>query len=142
MQNKICLKFKCKLFIVCTRQDPPKKVTTLHCVAAYAARLTSLFCMIRRSGGCLNFCSKFTLNTCPRVVFIKIQNTKRFLLSSKRHFKQIRGKSMEMIFYAKSWNFDCDITMVWQNKKIGDFTYPTKPILSCYFCQLPRYGIF
>ena len=46
MQNKICLKFKCKLFIICTRrgtrQDPPKKVTTLHCAAAYAARLTSL----------------------------------------------------------------------------------------------------
>ena len=38
MQNKICLKFKCKLFIICmqrgTRQDPPKKVTTLHCTAA------------------------------------------------------------------------------------------------------------
>ena len=38
MQNKICLKFKCKLFIICTRrgtrQDPPKKVTTLHCAAA------------------------------------------------------------------------------------------------------------
>ena len=35
MQNRICLKFKCKLFIICTRrgtrQDPPKKVTTLHC---------------------------------------------------------------------------------------------------------------
>ena len=35
IQNKICLKFKCKLFITCTRrgtrQDPPKKVTTRHC---------------------------------------------------------------------------------------------------------------
>ena len=31
VQNKICLKFKCKLFIICTRQDPPKKVTTRHC---------------------------------------------------------------------------------------------------------------
>ena len=38
---------------------------------------------------------------CPRVVLIKF-NTKRFLLSSKKHFKQIRGKLMEMIFYAKS----------------------------------------
>ena len=36
MQNKICLKLNCKLFIIYTRrdtrQDPPKKVTTLHCL--------------------------------------------------------------------------------------------------------------
>ena len=31
MQSKICLKFKYKLFIICTRQDPSKKVTRLHC---------------------------------------------------------------------------------------------------------------
>ena len=38
MQNKICLKFTCKFFIICTRrgtrQDPPRKVSTLHCEAA------------------------------------------------------------------------------------------------------------
>ena len=30
--------------------------------------------------------------------FIKFQNTKQFLLFRKRHFKEIRGKLMEMIF--------------------------------------------
>ena len=88
---------------------------------------------------------KFTLTTCRRVVFIKFQNTKRFLHSSKRHFKQIRCKSVETAFYAKSLKLDCDVAMVWRNhcsNKIGDFTFPTKPILSCYFCQLLRYEIF
>ena len=46
MQNKICLKFKCKLFIICTRrgtrQDPPKKVTTLHC----AVDITSVYMLV------------------------------------------------------------------------------------------------
>ena len=44
----------------------------------------------------------FKLNTCPRVAFVKFQTTKRFLLSCKRHFNQIKGKLMEMMFYAKS----------------------------------------
>ena len=91
------------------------------------------------------FCPKFTLNTCPQVVFIKFLNTKRFLNSSKRHFKQIKGKSVEMAFSAKSLNLDCYVTMVRRNhrsNKIGDFTFPTKPTLSCYFCQLLRYEIF
>ena len=68
----------------------------------------------------------------------------RYSRGSKRA-KQIRSKSVETAFYAKSLNIDCDVTIVWRNhrsNKIGDFTFPTKPILSCCFCQLLRYEIF
>ena len=40
--NMIFLKFKCKLYIICTRQGPLEKITTLHCAAAYAAPSTTL----------------------------------------------------------------------------------------------------
>jgi len=80
------------------------------------------------------------LNTCPWVVFIKFRNPKRFFLFSERHFKQIIGKSVEIAFYAKTWNLDREQNHC--SKKIEDFIFPTKPIISCYFCQLLIYEIF
>ena len=56
------------------------------------------FCMVRLSGGCFENCPKVTLNICPRVVFIKFPNTKRFLLSSERDFEQKREQSVQITF--------------------------------------------
>ena len=58
--------------------------------------------------------------------FYQIPHTKRFFLSSKRYFKLIRAKSVEMTFCVKRWNLDCDVTLVWLNHSsntIGDFTF-------------------
>ena len=55
------------------------------------------FCMVRRSAFKI-FSEIYVEHMSPKVVFIKFQNPKRFFLSTKKHFKQIRGKLMEMIF--------------------------------------------